>query len=85
VRLSKLSVQQHVTHARTASILIQGFANVWPHPPLQGGVSKATRTLHVSEDVFSGMAHMLRGGRNAYVNHSFVGKGRDMGLDSILG
>ncbi|GFH31848.1 glucan synthase, partial [Haematococcus lacustris] len=40
----------------------------------RGGLSKATRTLHVSEDVFSGMGHLLRGGKNAFVEHSSVGK-----------
>ncbi|KAJ9530828.1 hypothetical protein QJQ45_028726 [Haematococcus lacustris] len=51
----------------------------------RGGLSKATRTLHVSEDVFSGMGHLLRGGKNVFVEHSSVGKGRDMGFASILG
>jgi hypothetical protein len=29
---------------------------------LQGGVSKATKNLHVSEDVFGGLNHILKGG-----------------------
>lgn len=29
----------------------------------QGGISKATRLLHLTEDVFCGCNHMLRGAR----------------------
>ncbi len=43
---------------------------------VQGGVSKATKALHVSEDVFAGIAHMVRGAKVKMVEHSFVGKVR---------
>lgn len=43
-------------------------------PAAQGGMSKATRALHVSEDVFAGLAHMGRGGRIVQCEHSVVGK-----------
>jgi hypothetical protein len=33
---------------------------------LQGGPSKATRQLHISEDIFGGYNHTLRGGRIKY-------------------
>lgn len=51
----------------------------------RGGVSKANAVQHVSEDVFGGMNAMKRGGLSKYVSYISVGKGRDMGLDSILG
>ncbi len=37
-------------------------------------MSKATRGLHVSEDVFAGIAHLIRGGKIKMVEHSSVGK-----------
>ena len=51
----------------------------------KGGVSKATRNLHVSEDVFGGMNCVLRGGLIWYRDYITVGKGRDMGFVSING
>jgi len=50
----------------------------------QGGISKATKKLNVSEDVFAGMEATLRGQRIKYIEYLQVGKGRDMGLLSIL-
>ncbi|PNW85408.1 hypothetical protein CHLRE_03g185000v5 [Chlamydomonas reinhardtii] len=49
----------------------------------RGGLSKATRQLHVSEDIFGGMNHTLRGGQIKYREYISCGKGRDMGFDSI--
>lgn len=49
----------------------------------RGGVSKATRSFHISEDVFAGYNHVLRGGRVKFKEYISVGKGRDMGFDSI--
>ncbi len=54
------------------------------HIMSRGGVSKATRQLHISEDVFGGLNHTTRGARIKYREYMNVGKGRDMGLDSIL-
>ncbi|KAG1659988.1 hypothetical protein FOA52_009662 [Chlamydomonas sp. UWO 241] len=51
----------------------------------RGGISKATRLLHLTEDVFSGCNHLLRGGRIRYKEYINCGKGRDMGFDSING
>eukprot|EP00930_Biecheleria_cincta_P028708 TRINITY_DN20020_c0_g1_i1.p1 TRINITY_DN20020_c0_g1~~TRINITY_DN20020_c0_g1_i1.p1 ORF type:complete len:1709 (+),score=246.49 TRINITY_DN20020_c0_g1_i1:135-5261(+) len=50
----------------------------------QGGVSKGTRGLNLSEDIFSGIDLMLRGGWTAYREYFHVGKGRDMGFMSVL-
>lgn len=49
----------------------------------RGGVSKATRGFHISEDVFAGYNHMLRGGKVKFKEYISCGKGRDMGFDSI--
>ena len=49
----------------------------------RGGVSKATRGFHISEDVFAGYNHTIRGGRVKFKEYISCGKGRDMGFDSI--
>ena len=51
----------------------------------QGGVSKATRGLNLSEDIFAGMDATLRGHSIVHREYYQVGKGRDMGFLSILG
>jgi len=50
----------------------------------QGGVSKATKGLNLSEDVFTGMDAVLRGQTVVHREYYQVGKGRDMGFTSIL-
>lgn len=54
------------------------------HCMTRGGLSKATRGLHVSEDVLGGLNHTLRGGRITFTEAISCGKGRDMGFNSIL-
>ena len=51
----------------------------------QGGISKATKGLNLSEDVFAGMDAVLRGQTIVHREYYQVGKGRDMGFLSILG
>ncbi|KXZ42315.1 hypothetical protein GPECTOR_163g143 [Gonium pectorale] len=51
----------------------------------RAGVSKPNATQHVSEDAFGGYNALKRGGLSRYAAYMSVGKGRDMGLDSILG
>lgn len=41
------------------------------------------RGFHISEDVFAGYNHTLRGGKTKFKEYISVGKGRDMGFDSI--
>ncbi|GLC51113.1 hypothetical protein PLESTB_000467200 [Pleodorina starrii] len=53
------------------------------HIMTRGGLSKATRQLHISEDVFGGFNQLLRGGQIKYKEYISCGKGRDMGFDSI--
>ena len=48
-----------------------------------GGVSKASKTLHVSEDIFGGVNVVLRGGDVDYVEFITVGKGRDVTFSAI--
>mmetsp|Transcript_10441 Transcript_10441/g.36655 ORF Transcript_10441/g.36655 Transcript_10441/m.36655 type:complete len:1882 (-) Transcript_10441:161-5806(-) len=53
----------------------------------QGGVSKATKTLNLSEDIFAGMDFMLRGsGRNIkHCEYFYLTKGRDLGFNGVMG
>lgn len=50
----------------------------------QGGVSKATKMLNLSEDIFAGMDFTLRGPPRSIVHREYlhVGKGRDLGFNS---
>ncbi|KAJ3129034.1 hypothetical protein HK100_008843 [Physocladia obscura] len=51
----------------------------------RGGVSKAQKGLHVNEDIYAGMMVMLRGGKNLHCEYTQVGKGKDLGLNSVMG
>lgn len=52
----------------------------------QGGVSKATKTLNLSEDIFAGMDFTLRGdGRKIrHCEYFHLAKGRDLGFNTVL-
>jgi len=52
----------------------------------QGGVSKATKTVNLSEDIFAGMDFTLRGGgrRIQHSEYFHVSKGRDLGFNTVL-
>ena len=64
-----------------------GHPDVWDKVwvTANGGVSKASRTLHVSEDIFGGFNAVLRGGAVIYAEYLQVGKGRDMGFVAVNG
>ncbi|XP_060187946.1 putative callose synthase 8 isoform X2 [Lycium barbarum] len=49
----------------------------------RGGISKASKTINLSEDVFAGFNTTLRGGHVTYLEYMQVGKGRDVGLNQI--
>ncbi|XP_015581453.2 putative callose synthase 8 isoform X1 [Ricinus communis] len=49
----------------------------------RGGISKASRTINLSEDVFAGFNSTLRRGCITYHEYLQVGKGRDVGLNQI--
>jgi len=53
----------------------------------QGGVSKATKTLNLSEDIFAGMDLTLRGqGRSIrHCEYFHLAKGRDLGFNTVIG
>jgi hypothetical protein len=77
---------------RTYSVL--GARMHYGHPDLmnklfmmqQGGVSKATKTLNLSEDIFAGMDFTLRG-QDRMIRHCeyfHLAKGRDLGFNTVL-
>src|SRR6202012_6055742 len=49
----------------------------------RGGMSKASKMLHVSEDIFAGFKSTLRGGRILHKEYIQVGKGRDLGFNQL--
>ncbi|XP_077226535.1 glucan synthase-like 4 [Tasmannia lanceolata] len=49
----------------------------------RGGISKASKTINLSEDVFAGFNSTLRQGYVTYHEYMQVGKGRDVGLNQI--
>ncbi|KAL5221287.1 hypothetical protein ABZP36_026000 [Zizania latifolia] len=49
----------------------------------RGGVSKASRVINISEDIFAGFNCTLRGGNVSHHEYIQVGKGRDVGLNQI--
>lgn len=51
----------------------------------RGGVSKATRAFHISEDVFGGYNAIFRGAVIKYKEYISVGKARDVGFAQING
>ncbi|KAL0362554.1 UNVERIFIED_CONTAM: putative callose synthase 8, partial [Sesamum calycinum] len=49
----------------------------------RGGISKASKTINLSEDVYAGFNTTLRRGYVTYHEYMQVGKGRDVGLNQI--
>lgn len=49
----------------------------------RGGVSKASKVINLSEDIFAGFNSTLRGGNVTHHEYIQVGKGRDVGLNQI--
>ncbi|KAF3517307.1 hypothetical protein DY000_02061736 [Brassica cretica] len=49
----------------------------------RGGVSKASKVINLSEDIFGGFNSTLRGGYVTHHEYIQVGKGRDVGLNPI--
>lgn len=50
----------------------------------RGGVSKASRSINLSEDIFAGFNSVLRGGSIKFREYIQVGKGRDVGLQQLF-
>jgi hypothetical protein len=76
------------------SMTVLGARMHYGHPDImskqfmmqQGGVSKATKTLNLSEDIFAGMDFVLRGdGRSIrHCEYFHLTKGRDLGFNTVL-
>ena len=49
----------------------------------RGGVSKATKGINLSEDIFAGFNAILRGSSVVFREYIQVGKGRDVGLQQL--
>ncbi|XP_010525558.1 PREDICTED: putative callose synthase 6 isoform X2 [Tarenaya hassleriana] len=49
----------------------------------RGGVSKASKIINLSEDIFAGFNSTLRGGYVTHHEYIQVGKGRDVGMNPI--
>mmetsp|Transcript_8911 Transcript_8911/g.21917 ORF Transcript_8911/g.21917 Transcript_8911/m.21917 type:complete len:2135 (-) Transcript_8911:326-6730(-) len=49
----------------------------------RGGVSKASKGINLSEDIFAGFNTVLRGGNIAFKEYIQCGKGRDVGLQQL--
>ncbi|KAI5600221.1 hypothetical protein BDE02_01G011500 [Populus trichocarpa] len=49
----------------------------------RGGISKASRVINISEDIYSGFNSTLRQGNVTHHEYIQVGKGRDVGLNQI--
>ncbi|KAH0465311.1 hypothetical protein IEQ34_005414 [Dendrobium chrysotoxum] len=51
---------------------------------IRGGISKASRLIYLSKDIFVGVNLTLRQGNITHHEYIQVGKGRDVGLDQIF-
>ncbi|XP_050226548.1 callose synthase 11 [Mercurialis annua] len=49
----------------------------------RGGISKASRVINISEDIFAGFNCTLRGGNVTHHEYIQVGKGRDVGMNQV--
>ena len=49
----------------------------------RGGISKASKGINLSEDIFAGYNAVIRGGRVKMKEYVQVGKGRDVGMQQI--
>lgn len=49
----------------------------------RGGISKASRVINISEDIFAGFNCTLRGGNVTHHEYIQVGKGREVGFNQI--
>ncbi|KAE9353701.1 Callose synthase 7 [Phytophthora fragariae] len=49
----------------------------------RGGISKASKGINLSEDIFAGYNNCMRGGSVAFPEYTKCGKGRDVGMQQI--
>jgi len=50
----------------------------------RGGISKSSKGINLSEDIFAGYNNVVRGGQVAFKEYLQVGKGRDVGMSQIF-
>ncbi|CAK7350590.1 unnamed protein product [Dovyalis caffra] len=74
VLANPLKVRMHYGHPDV-------FDRFWFLP--KGGISKASKVINISEDIFAGFNCTLRGGNVTHHEYIQVGKGRDVGLNQI--
>eukprot|EP00594_Rhizosolenia_setigera_P001547 CAMPEP_0178945756 /NCGR_PEP_ID=MMETSP0789-20121207/3908_1 /TAXON_ID=3005 /ORGANISM="Rhizosolenia setigera, Strain CCMP 1694" /LENGTH=2019 /DNA_ID=CAMNT_0020625675 /DNA_START=629 /DNA_END=6688 /DNA_ORIENTATION=+ len=49
----------------------------------RGGISKSSKGINLSEDIFAGYNNVVRGGQVSFKEYLQVGKGRDVGMSQI--
>jgi callose synthase len=49
----------------------------------RGGISKASKGINLSEDIFAGYNNIIRGGSVGFKEYVQIGKGRDVGMSQI--
>ena len=78
---------QRELHVTLASRLHYGHPDLFSFnfALINGGTSKCSKTVHVSEDIFGGINVLSRGGKVNYVDYMQVDKGRDVQYDAALG
>ncbi|KAJ8761449.1 hypothetical protein K2173_001582 [Erythroxylum novogranatense] len=74
VLANPLKVRMHYGHPDV-------FDRFWFIP--RGGMSKASKVINISEDIYAGFNCTLRGGNVTHHEYIQVGKGRDVGLNQI--
>ncbi|KAF2297719.1 hypothetical protein GH714_002431 [Hevea brasiliensis] len=74
VLANPLKIRMHYGHPDV-------FDRFWFVP--RGGLSKASRVINISEDIFAGFNCTLRGGNVTHHEYIQVGKGRDVGLNQV--
>ncbi|MBA0880447.1 hypothetical protein Goshw_024409 [Gossypium schwendimanii] len=79
-----LGVREHIFTSSVSSLACHPdvFKRFWFLT--RGGISKVSRVVNISEDIFAGFNCTLRGGNVSHHEYIQVGKGRDVGLNQIL-
>lgn len=49
----------------------------------RGGISKSSKGINLSEDIFAGYNNVIRGGQVGFKEYLQIGKGRDVGMSQI--
>jgi len=81
------TIIQRELHVTLNARLHYGHPDIFKFPFVltNGGTSKCSKTVHVSEDIFGGINVLSRGGTVHYADYIQVDKGRDVQYDAALG